>query len=200
MRRALVISLRMALVTVALTGVIYPLAVRGVGALLFPHQADGSLITGQGGAVIGSRLIGQPFTSEKYFHSRLSVAGPDGYDAMASGASNLGPTSRTLFARVESSVAEVERTDGVAHGAVPVDMVTASASGLDPDISPDNARAQAARVATVRGLSVEMVRHLVETHVRGRDLGFLGEARVNVLELNLALDGLAEAQGGGGRP
>jgi K+-transporting ATPase ATPase C chain len=190
MRRALLVSLRMAVVTIVLTGLIYPLAVWGIGAVLFPKQAAGSLVTNSSGVIIGSSLIGQSFTADKYFHPRPSAAGVDGYDAMASGFSNLGPTSKALVSAVETRVAEAGRTDGAVKGAVPVDLVTSSASGLDPDISPDNAALQALRVAKARGLSVDAVRQFVAKHTRGRDLGFLGEPRVNVLELNLALDTL----------
>ena len=188
MRRALLISLRMAIVTIILTGVIYPLVVWGLGAVLFPRQAAGSLITNSSGTVIGSRLIAQSFTAEKYFHPRPSAAGA-GYDAMASSFSNLGPTSKALMSAVTTRVSDAVSTDGATKGSVPVDMVTSSASGLDPDISPDNAALQVARVAKARGLSVDAVKQLVAQHTRGRDLGFLGEPRVNVLELNLALDG-----------
>ena len=191
MRRALLVSLRMAAVTIVLTGIVYPLVVWGISAVVFPHQAAGSLITGAGGAPIGSRLIAQPFTADKYFHPRPSAAGANGYDAMASSFSNLGPTSRVLVSAVETRVAEAVRTDGATKGAVPVDMVTASASGLDPDISPDNAYLQVARVAKARGMSADSVKQLVAQHVTGRDLGLLGEPRVNVLELNLALDRLS---------
>jgi len=181
----------MAVVTIVLTGVIYPLVVWGIGAVLFPRQASGSLLTSADGSVIGSSLIGQSFASDKYFHSRPSAAGANGYDAMASSFSNLGPTSKALISAVETRLAEVVRADGATRGSVPVDMVTASASGLDPDISPDNAALQTSRVARTRGLSVGAVKQLVAAHTRGRDLGFLGEPRVNVLELNLALDALS---------
>ena len=191
MRRALLVSLRMAVVTIVLTGLVYPLAVWGLGAALFPKQAAGSLITDSGGTVIGSKLIGQSFTAEKYFHPRPSAAGANGYDAMSSGASNLGPTSKTLVSAVTSRVADAVRTDGAKRGTVPVDMVTSSASGLDPDISPDNAYLQVTRVADARRLTVDSVRRLVAQHITTRDLGFLGEPRVNVLELNIALDGLS---------
>ena len=188
MRRALLVSLRMAVVTIVLTGVIYPLVVWGISVAVFPRQAAGSLVTDSKGTVIGSSLIAQSFTADKYFHPRPSAAGA-GYDAMSSSFSNLGPTSKVLMDAVTARVAtETAENPGLAAGAVPVDMVTASASGLDPDISPDNAAAQVARVAKARGLTVDAVRQLVAQHTRGRDLGFLGEPRVNVLELNLALD------------
>lgn len=191
MRRALLVSLRMALVTIAITGVIYPLVVWGIGAVLFPKQAAGSLVTGANGQVIGSALIAQPFTADKYFHPRPSAAGADGYDAMSSSFSNLGPTSKALVSAVEKRVSNAVSAEGATKGDVPVDMVTSSASGLDPDITPDNAALQVARVARARGLSADAVRALVARHTHGRDLGFLGEPRVNVLELNLALDALS---------
>ena len=188
MRRALLVSLRMAVVTIVLTGLIYPLVVWGIGAVVFPKQAAGSLVTDSKGTVIGSTLIAQSFTADKYFHPRPSAAGA-GYDAMSSSASNLGPTSKVLIDTVKARVAtETLENPGLTAGNVPVDMVTASGSGLDPDISPDNAAAQVGRVAKARGLTPDAVTQLVAQHTRGRDLGFLGEPRVNVLELNLALD------------
>jgi K+-transporting ATPase ATPase C chain len=191
MRRALVVSLRMAVVTIVLTGFIYPLAVWGVSSVVFPKQAAGSLITRADGSIVGSRLIAQSFTADKYFHPRPSAAGADGYDAMSSGASNLGPTSRALFTAVERRVAETQRSDGAARGAIPVDAVTTSGSGLDPDITPDNAAIQIARVAKARGVPQSQVRELVAAQTTSRQLGLLGEPRVNVLELNLALDALS---------
>ena len=191
MRRALLISLRMAVVTIVLTGLIYPLVVWGLGAVLFPKQAAGSLVTGANGTVIGSQLIAQSFTADKYFHPRPSAAGTNGYDAMSSSASNLGPTNKLLISAVETRVADAVKADGASGGSVPVDMVTSSGSGLDPDISPDNAALQVARVAKARGITAQAVQQLVAQHTSGRDLGFLGEPRVNVLQLNLALDGLS---------
>jgi K+-transporting ATPase ATPase C chain len=193
MRRALLISLRMAVVTIVLTGLIYPLAVWGVGSLLFPKQSAGSLVSGANGSVIGSKLIAQSFTADKYFHPRPSAAG-NGYDGMSSSASNLGPTNKVLISAVETRVARVAQEDGVAKGTIPVDAVTASGSGLDPDITPDNARIQVARVAKARGLAESQVRALVQEHTTARQLGFLGEPRINVLELNLALDQVKATQ------
>jgi K+-transporting ATPase ATPase C chain len=190
MRRSLLISLRMVAVTIILTGVIYPLVVWGFGALLFPRQAAGSLMRGASGEVVGSRLIAQPFNADKYFHPRPSAAGTGGYDAMSSGSSNLGPTNQKLVDNVKKRVGEAVFVDGASLGAVPIDMVTSSGSGLDPDISPDNAAVQSQRVATARGISIDAVRRLVQQHTKGRDLGLLGEPRVNVLELNLALDAI----------
>ncbi|HEY0351769.1 MAG TPA: potassium-transporting ATPase subunit KdpC [Gemmatimonadales bacterium] len=174
-----------------LTGVIYPGIVTGLAQLLFPSQANGSQVT-SGGRVLGSALIGQPFSRPEYFHPRPSAAGT-GYDATASGGTNKGPTDRKLAdTLIAGAVDKVVNEDGAARGQIPADMVTASGSGLDPHISPGNADLQVARVAQARGLSVDAVRALVQHHVEGRQLGFLGEPRVNVLLLNLALDSLTQ--------
>jgi K+-transporting ATPase ATPase C chain len=188
MRRALLVSLRMAVVTIVLTGLIYPLVVWGIGVVVFPKQAAGSLVTNSSGKVIGSTLIGQSFDHDWYFHPRPSAAGA-GYDAMSSSASNLGPTSKALFSAVASRVVDVVSKDKATKGSVPVDMVTSSGSGLDPDISPDN-MLQAPRVAAARGIPAAAIKQLVVQYTQGRDLGFLGEPRVNVLELNMAVDRL----------
>jgi len=191
MKRSLLIALRMTLLTLLVMGIAYPLAVTGAAQIVFPHAADGSLVQADG-RVIGSQLVGQGFASERYFHSRPSSAGEGGYDASASSASNLGPTSRALFDAVSVRVGRVRQGEpGLRGGTVPVDLVTSSGSGLDPDISPDAAMLQVARVARMRGLDVTAVRSLVEQHVTPRQFGFLGEPRVNVLELNLALDTLS---------
>jgi len=186
MLRSTLIAMRFAVITLVITGILYPLAMTGLAHVVFPDKSSGSLIK-QGDQVVGSKYIGQQFEGPQYFHPRPSAAG-NGYDAMDSGGSNLGPTSASLIARVRDAVARVLAENPGLAGDVPVDMVTASGSGLDPDISPANAEAQVARVAAARNTSEDDVRLLVDENTAGRDLGLLGEKRVNVLKLNLALD------------
>jgi len=189
-RRQLAPALLVFLALTVLTGVIYPLALTGIAQVAFPGRSDGSLVE-RDGIVVGSRLLGQSFTSDRYFHSRPSAAG-DGYDGAASAPSNLGPSNETLLTGVRERVAAYRELNGLAPQTdVPVDAVTSSGSGLDPHISPANARLQAARVAAARGFDLDVVLDLVGEHTDGRSVGFLGEPGVNVLELNLALDAAA---------
>jgi potassium-transporting ATPase KdpC subunit len=186
-KKNLLISIWMTLVTTVLLGIIYPLVVTGLAQVMFPRQANGELIqTGQ--TIQGSRLIGQPFTAPGYFHSRPSAAGAAGYDAGSSSGSNLGPTNKALLDRVSASVQALRAENP--NVTVPVDLVTTSGSGLDPDISPAAAEFQVPRVAHERSMDEAEVRALVRRHTEGRQFGFLGEPRVNVLELNLGLDAL----------
>lgn len=177
-------AIRFTLVTGLLLGLCYPLLVTGIAHVLFPRQADGSLIL-RNGQVIGSSLIAQSFTAERYFHPRPSAAG-NGYDPTASGGSNLAQSNAKLIQRIQDAIDKLQAENP--GKPVPIDMVTTSGSGLDPDITPDDADYQAPRVAKARGLSLDAVRKLIAAHTTPRQLGFLGEPRVNVLELNLALD------------
>ncbi len=184
MKKNLLIALWFTLVTTVMFGVLYPLAVTGLAQVLFPHQANGQLIE-KNGRIVGSRIIGQTFNGPGYFHSRPSNAGT-GYDATSSSGSNLGPTNKILIDRVKGDVQKLEAENSTTP--IPVDLVTSSGSGLDPDISPAAAEFQIPRVARSRGMKQGDVRALVLKHTRGRDLGFIGEPRVNVLEVNLDLD------------
>jgi K+-transporting ATPase ATPase C chain len=180
-------ALRINVFLMILLGVGYPLAVTGISQLVFPHQANGSLIT-RNGQVIGSELIGQNFTKPEYFQPRPSAAGNDGYDPTASGGYNFGPTNQKLIDRVKASADKFHKDNPDYHGPIPADLLTGSASGLDPDISPASAQAQEARVAKARGISQDQIGQLVAQYTKSPDLGLLGEPRVNVLKLNLALD------------
>jgi K+-transporting ATPase ATPase C chain len=185
--KQLIIALRVTVVFAVLTGVAYPLLVTGLAKVIFPHQADGALIQ-PGGKTVGSELIGQRFTRPEYFQGRPSAAGNDGYDGLASGGSNLGPTNQHLVDRVQGDVKKFRDANPSATGPLPADLLTTSGSGLDPDISPASAEVQIARVAAARGMSADTLRALVTAHTEGRQFGILGEPRVNVLKLNMALD------------
>jgi len=186
-------AITLLLVMTLLTGALYPLAVTGIAQAFFSDQAAGSLVSVAGHAV-GSRLIGQAFSDPKYFWSRPSATAPQPYNGTASGGSNQGPLNSALTDAVQSRVSALKAADPTNTQPVPVDLVTASASGLDPDISIAAAHYQAARVARVRGLEPQAVQSLIDTHARGRLLGLLGEPRVNVLELNLALDAMSHGK------
>jgi len=179
-------AIMITIVFTLLTGILYPLAVTGAAQAMFHKQANGSLIE-QNGKVIGSELIGQGFAKPEYFHPRPSAAG-NGYDAANSSGSNLGPTNSALSDRLTKDAAQFRKDNPSFSGPIPADAITASASGLDPEITPANALAQSARVAAARGASADAIQNLVASNTQSRDLGVLGEPRVNVLKLNLALD------------
>ncbi len=186
MWKQMIPGLRMTILLTVMTGLVYPGLVTGICQILFPAQANGSLIT-RNGKPVGSSLIGQNFSRTEYFHPRPSAAGSDGYDAALSGGSNLGPTSQKLMDRVKDSAQKLKTEQQIA-GPLPADLITASASGLDPHVSPASAQLQVARVANARQANPAEVTRLVEQFTEGRDLGLLGEPRVNVLLLNIALD------------
>jgi K+-transporting ATPase ATPase C chain len=187
MRNEIVIALRATFVTLVLTGLIYPLVMTGLGQAVFPGKANGSLVRDEKGAVVGSELIGQVFTKPAYLQGRPSAAG-NGYDATASGGSNLGPTSKKLRDRVTADVDRLHKENPEAALPVPGELVTASASGLDPDLSPAAAFWQVPRIARARQVAADRIRTVIESRIQGRDLGVFGEPRVNVLAVNLALD------------
>jgi K+-transporting ATPase ATPase C chain len=187
MRRELLIALRLTVVTLILTGLVYPLAVTGAAQTLFSYQANGSLAHDRKGTVVGSKLIGQTFATAAYLQGRPSAAG-SGYDATSSSGSNLGPTSKKLRERAAAEVTRLRKENPEVPGPVPADLVTTSASGLDPELSPPAATWQVARIARARGVSPDRILDVIAARVEGRDLGIFGEPRVNVLSVNLALD------------
>ena len=182
-------ALRMTIVSIVLLGLIYPLAMTGAAQVLFSKQANGSLVS-VNGKVVGSWIVGQLWTKPQYFQGRPSAAGSKGYDPTSTGGTNLGPTSAKLIKATKATIAQLEKDNPDASGPPPMDLVTSSASGIDPDITPDAAFWEAPRVAKARHMTVDSVRVLVAAHIQGRQFGFLGEPHVNVLELNLALDNI----------
>ncbi|HJU63347.1 MAG TPA: potassium-transporting ATPase subunit KdpC [Candidatus Binatia bacterium] len=182
------IAIRTTVVTLVLTGLIYPFVMTGLAQILFPWRANGSLVTDENGRVVGSELIAQGFANPAYFQPRPSAAGEKGYDATASSGSNLGPTSKKLQDRMNDDLKRLKGENPDATGAVPAELVTTSASGLDPHLSPEAMLWQVARVAKARGITAERVKAVVDSNLEGRILGILGEPRVNVLLVNLALD------------
>jgi len=180
-------SARLTVVTVVLFGFIYPFAMTGLAQVAFPRQANGSMVVVRG-KTVGSEIVGQRWTKPGYFHGRPAAAGKNGYDPTSTGGTNLGPTSKKLIASTKQAIATLRKENPRAAGPVPMDLVTSSASGIDPDITPEAAYYQAPRIALERGITAASVNALIAAHVRGRTFGFLGEPRVNVLELNLALD------------
>jgi len=188
MNNVFVIALRTAAVTLALTGLVYPVVMTGLAQLLFPWRANGSLVTDEKGVVIGSELIAQPFANPAYFQPRPSAAGEKGYDGAASSGSNLGPTSKKLQDRVKADLQRLKQDNLDAAGRVPAELVTTSASGLDPHLSPEAILWQVPRVAKARGVTAERLQAIVDANVEGRAFGVIGEPRVNVLMVNLALD------------
>jgi potassium-transporting ATPase KdpC subunit len=188
MKSVFSVAIRTTIVTLVLTGLIYPFVMTGLAQILFPWTANGSLVTDEKGEVVGSELIAQGFANPAYFQPRPSAAGEKGYDATSSGGSNLGPTSKKLQDRINDDLKRLKDENPDATGVVPAELVTTSASGLDPHLSPDAMLWQVPRVAKARGITAERVKAVVDSNVKGRTLGILGEPRVNVLLVNLALD------------
>jgi potassium-transporting ATPase KdpC subunit len=188
MKKTLQISLRTAAVTLILTGIIYPYLVAGLAQILFPFRANGSLVADDSGKIVGSELIAQGFTNRGYFHPRPSAAGEKGYDGASSSASNLGPSSKKLRDRIIEDLKRLKEENPDAQEPVPVELVTTSASGLDPHLAIESARWQVPRIAQARRVAPQRIEEIIESHIEGRQLGFLGEPRVNVLLLNLGLD------------
>jgi potassium-transporting ATPase KdpC subunit len=186
--KTMTIAIRTTIVTLVLTGILYPFVMTGLAQVLFPWRANGSLVTDEKGQVVGSELIAQGFANPAYFQPRPSAAGEKGYDATSSSGSNLGPTSKKLQDRINEDFKRLKEENPDASGPVPAELVTASASGLDPHLSPEAMLWQAPRVAKARGISAERVKAVVDSSVEGRTFGILGERRVNVLLVNLALD------------
>lgn len=188
--RPLTTSAIYTVVTVVLLGIAYPLAMTGIASLVFPHQANGSLVT-VGGKIVGSEHIGQLWTKPQYFTGRPSAAGKNGYDPTSTGGTNLAPTSKKLIEATKATIAALRKANPNTTRPLPMDLVTSSASGIDPDISPEAAAYQAQRIADLRHVTLAKIDATIAAHVRGREFGILGEPHVNVLELNLALDGIS---------
>jgi len=188
MKQLTLIALRATAVTLLLTGVLYPVLITGVAQVLFSTTANGGVVNDDRRRPVGSELIAQAFSHPSYFHPRPSAAGDKGFDATSSGGSNLGPTSKKLRERATAEVARLERENPSAPGPVPAELISASGSGLDPHLSPEAAQWQVPRIASARGIAPDRIRNLIESETEGRTFGFLGEPRVNVLQLNLALD------------
>ena len=188
MKQLTLIALRATAVTLLLTGILYPLVITGVAQALFPSATNGGVVNDERGRPVGSELIAQAFTRPGYFHPRPSAAGDKGFDATSSGGPNLGPTSKKLRERARAEVQRLERENPSAPGPVPAELISASGSGLDPHLSPEAALWQVPRIASARGIAPDRIRNLIESETEGRTFGFLGEPRVNVLQLNLALD------------
>jgi potassium-transporting ATPase KdpC subunit len=188
MWKPILIAIRISLVTLLLTGVAYPLAITGLGQVMFAHRANGSIVTDDHGNAVGSELIAQGFANPAYLQPRPSAAGTNGYDPTSSSGSNLGPTSQKLRDRATADLERLRKENPEAQGPVPAELVTASGSGLDPDVSPETAYWQVPRIARARGVSPDRVRSVIDSQVEGRDLGLFGEPHVNVLLVNLALD------------